>query len=181
VAGAVFPGKRQCQLRAETLRGTDTPRRDLRHGEWRQLIGHGRSAERRQLLQSVLLQRLRWSTYWRLVFGSSRHAFADANCNSDGKRNSNVHTNGYCHSYGYFYGHRHSYFYLNGYCYGHSHSDSHCHTNGNACTHAHTDSEAHACAKNYAWTTAAGDSLASTVTGGEHWWNGRRGDSSTRW
>ena len=68
--------------------------------------------------------------------GSSRHTYADAYCNGDGKRNSNVHTNGYCYGHcdsdDYSYCHRHSYFYRNGYCYGHSYCDSHRYTDGNA-------------------------------------------------
>jgi hypothetical protein len=96
-------------------------------------------------------------------FGSSRHAYADCNrysdcncnsdtysaANSDRLANSHVHSNGYFHRYGN--------------CYRNSHS--------HAYTHADTDSETHAYAKNYACTKAAGDSPASAVTAGEHWWN----------
>src|SRR5215203_5043340 len=110
-------------------------------------------------------------------FGSSRHAYpdcnrySDCNCNSDTYSaansdrlaNSHVHSNGYFHRYGYCHSDGYSYCHGNCYCYCYSHS--------HAYTHADTASETHAYTKNYACTKAAGDSPASAVTAGEHWWN----------
>ena len=109
--------------------------------------------------------------------GSSRHAYADTNCdgdqyansysatNSDRLADSNIDTNAYCYRYGYFYGH--------GDCdsdsYGNCHRHGNSHSNGNACTDAHRDSETHAFAENYARTKATGDAPTSAVTGHEHW------------
>ena len=76
-------------------------------------------------------------------FGSSRHAYTDANCNGDGKQyaNSNVHANCYCDSY----------------CHTNGHSDSH--GNGNACTDlyptTYTYAKVHPATKNSANSPAA--------------------------
>jgi len=74
-------------------------------------------------------------------FGSSRHAFADANRNPGGKQYTNIHANGYSYRHGYFYCYGDcdidGYFYCNGYrdshrhgnCYGDFYRNSHCDSN----------------------------------------------------
>lgn len=117
-------------------------------------------------------------------FGSSRHAFANGHCDSDGyfychsygncganrffateQSDRNSDRDGYSDSYGngdiHCYGHGDSYSYRDGYCYGNRYTNGH----SDAYTYADTDSQTHAFAKNYARTKAAGDSPASAVTG----------------
>ena len=95
-----LPGERQCQLRAEAVRGAVSLRRDLRHSEWEQHQRHGGSAERRRYFCAVLLQRVRRRRYRRakLYPDTLRNAFTNANgyCNSD----SNCNANSDSHSHG---------------------------------------------------------------------------------
>jgi len=115
------------------------------------------------LLQSVLLQRLRWSTYWRLVFGSNRHANANSNVNS------NVHTNRYSDIHAY----TNSYSYAYGYSYRNGNSDSDCdfdrYGNGDCDCNGYINANTHIYSKTlpdskrYPATKDSADSAAETL------------------
>jgi len=154
VAGAVLPGQRQCQLRAEVVRGTDSLRRDLRYTDQRQHISHRRSAEERHHFYPVLLQRLGWCSYWRakLHLATLRHAVTntygdcdrDSYCNStrdsdaylDANTDADAYSHGdvYSHSYGYSY----SYSYANIDTSSYSDADAYCeaHSAAQAASHS---------------------------------------------
>ena len=78
--GRSISRERQCRLRAEVVRGTDTLRCDLRHSDQWEHIGHSWSAEGRHHLYAVFLQRHRWRGYWRTKLHAARlwHAYTDA-------------------------------------------------------------------------------------------------------
>ena len=77
---AVLPGERQCRLRAEVVRGTDSLRCDLRSCGQRQHQRHSGSAEERHHLYAIFLQRHRRCGYWRtkLYAAGLWHAYTDA-------------------------------------------------------------------------------------------------------
>src|SRR5580765_6186263 len=87
MACAVLPWERQCRLRVEVVRGTDSLRCDLRHIDQWEHIGHSGSAEERHHLYAVFLQRHRWRRYWRPKLHAARlwHANSNADAYSDGQ------------------------------------------------------------------------------------------------
>jgi len=138
VAGAVLPGERHCQLRAEVVRGTDPLRCDLRHSEQREHIGHRRSAERRHHLYPVLLQRCGWRGYWwtKLHLATLRHAvtntYGDCDLHAYGDSDSYSHTDANTHSHSNSYRDGHT----NAYCDFNSTGYSHTETSPNAAASA---------------------------------------------
>jgi hypothetical protein len=125
------------------------------------------------MLQSILLQRLRWGTYGRMGFGSRRHPYSDDDtyCNARGKYHAKSITHTHCNRHGYSYsyshadGNRYSHSYGNAYtdgdgycdgycdsysnCYGdndrHCYSDGHgyCDGDGYSCSYSHGNGHGH--------------------------------------
>jgi hypothetical protein len=189
VACAVFPWERQCQLRAEVVRGAESLRCHLRHIDQRQHISHSRSAERRYDLYSVFLQRLRWRGYWRAKLCLFPTTLPNANPigyrYGHGHRDSNRYgyTNSYSHAYANANSYSNAYAYANGYSYSRSYrntnSDSYCyaygdshgysHPNGHSCSDGNTYANPYPTTYTYAKvgpaTKASADSAAAPVAG----------------
>jgi hypothetical protein len=140
VAGAVFPGERQCQLGAEVVRGAESLRCDLRHSDQCEYQRHSRSAERRYNLYSVFLQRLGRRSQRR----AKLYLFPTTLPNANGKCNCNCNANSHCHGYSYgnvhAYANRYSHAYANGYSYSHGYSygNVHAYTNSYCCCYGHS-------------------------------------------
>src|SRR5712671_6157017 len=84
MACAVLPWVRQCRLRVEVVRGTDSLRCDLRHIDQWEHIGHSWSAEERHHLYAIFLQRHRWRGYRRTKLHAARLWHSNSNTNSYG-------------------------------------------------------------------------------------------------
>ena len=91
---------------------------------------HSGSAERRHLLYSILLQRLRWGGErwaklypWRkLLTNANTTDVTNTDCDSNG--NSDFNSNGYCYCYAY----GHSYSHSHAYAYAHADAETHTYT-----------------------------------------------------
>jgi hypothetical protein len=163
MAGAVLPWDRQCQLRAEVVRGTGSLRCDLRHSDQRQRIGHSRSAERRYDLYSVFLQWLGRCGQRRAKLYLFPTTLPNANpigyCNGLGYRYS--YANGDSNSYAYTDSDTNS----NSYCYGNLYVDAYSYSNGASHCHADYYSEADSNSTTQPAIAASAHSAASPVTG----------------